>query len=54
MRWPEPYPELGPDIVKKRAKAEELTDELVAPAWSVLGDTDRDDLIHLLERIHNA
>ncbi|MGP3928622.1 SCO6745 family protein [Nonomuraea sp. KM88] len=46
--WPEPYPQPGPDVVERRAAVEETTDDLMARAFSVLSDSESDELIGLL------
>ncbi|MFC4059417.1 hypothetical protein ACFOWE_14010 [Planomonospora corallina] len=46
--WPEPYPELGPEFAERRARAEELTDRLMAPAFAVLDEAESAELAELL------
>ncbi|GAA3151079.1 evbL [Planomonospora alba] len=46
--WPEPYPEPGPEIAARRARAEELTDRLMAPAFAVLDEAESAELVALL------
>lgn len=48
FQWPEPYPQPGPDVVARRAAVEEVTDDLLAPVFSVLDDHESDELIELL------
>ncbi|MFI6628222.1 hypothetical protein ACIBI7_05185 [Nonomuraea fuscirosea] len=48
FEWPEPYATPGPELVARRAAVEEKTDELMAPAFSVLTDGESDELIELL------
>ncbi|WP_261808762.1 SCO6745 family protein [Nonomuraea sp. C10] len=48
FQWPEPYPTPGPDVVARRAAAEDATDDLMAPVFSVLNDDESDELIALL------
>ncbi|GAA4989312.1 hypothetical protein HD597_007835 [Nonomuraea thailandensis] len=50
--WPEPYAEPGPDVVARRAAVEETTDDLMAPVFSVLTDSESDELIDLLRFGH--
>jgi hypothetical protein len=46
--WPEPYPVVDADLQSRRARAEELTDELVAPAYAALSSTESTELVELL------
>lgn len=46
--WPEPYTPLSDAVRKRRAEAEELTDTLVEPAFGVLSDTEREEVVSLL------
>jgi hypothetical protein len=48
--WPEPYPEPDEDVRLRRARAEEITDELVAPAYAALSPDEATDLLTLLGR----
>ncbi|MEV0620916.1 hypothetical protein AB0I81_46855 [Nonomuraea sp. NPDC050404] len=50
--WPEPYTEPGPDVIARRAAVEETTDDLMAPVFSVLTDSESDELIELLRFGH--
>ncbi|SEF66725.1 hypothetical protein SAMN05444920_101325 [Nonomuraea solani] len=50
--WPEPYTEPGPDVVARRAAVEEATNDLMAPVFSVLNDSESDELIELLRFGH--
>ncbi|GGO66110.1 SCO6745 family protein [Nonomuraea cavernae] len=52
FQWPEPYPTPGPDMVARRAAVEEATDDLMASVFSVLNDTESDELIELLRLGH--
>lgn len=52
--WPRPYPALTDDTRERRARAEELTDALVAPAFGVLDDRERAELADLLHRAEKA
>ncbi|MEV0232406.1 hypothetical protein [Nonomuraea sp. NPDC050786] len=52
FQWPEPYATPGPDVVARRAAVEETTDDLMAPAFSVLDDSETDELIGLLRFGH--
>ena len=47
--WSEPLPEVTDDLKARHARAEELTDELVAPAYAVLSDDEVAELAGLLE-----
>lgn len=48
--WPRPYPEVTDEVRRKRADAERLTDELMAPAFAALGKTEADELVDLLRK----
>lgn len=48
--WPEPYTPPSDAVRKRRAEAEELTDTLVEPAFRVLSDSERDEVVSLLGR----
>jgi hypothetical protein len=50
--WPEPYPKPSPATVARRAAVEEITDDLMAPVFSVLRDSESDELIELLRFGH--
>jgi hypothetical protein len=50
--WPEPYSQPSPEVVARRAAVEETTDDLMAQAFSVLGDSESDELIGLLRFGH--
>ncbi|UBU15669.1 SCO6745 family protein [Nonomuraea gerenzanensis] len=50
--WPEPYAKPGPDVLARRAAVEETTDDLMAPVFSVLTDSESDELIELLRFGH--
>ncbi|WP_226899218.1 SCO6745 family protein [Nonomuraea phyllanthi] len=52
FQWPEPYATPGPDVVARRAAVEETTDDLMAPVFSVLDDSETDELIGLLRFGH--
>ncbi|WP_327086471.1 hypothetical protein OIE66_29590 [Nonomuraea sp. NBC_01738] len=52
FRWPEPYTQPGPEVVARRAQVEEVTDTLLAPAFSVLNSDESDELIELLRFGH--
>ena len=47
--WSEPLPEATGELRTRRARAEELTDELVAPAYGVLDDDAADEMMGLLD-----
>lgn len=46
--WPRPYPEVTKETLAKRERAEELTDSLMAPAFTVLDAAEQNDLAELL------
>ncbi|WP_182879341.1 SCO6745 family protein [Microbispora sp. H10949] len=48
LGWPGPYPEPSPEAAERRARAEELTDDLLARAFSVLGPAELAELTGLL------
>ncbi|GII55047.1 hypothetical protein Pth03_34360 [Planotetraspora thailandica] len=48
LQWPEPYGMPSRDAVERRARAEELTDDLAAPAYGVLDGGERAELADLL------
>ncbi|WP_043640673.1 SCO6745 family protein [Nonomuraea candida] len=50
--WPEPYEQPGPEVVARRAAVEETTDDLMAEVFSVLTDSESDELIELLRFGH--
>jgi hypothetical protein len=52
--WAEPYPVVDDDVQARRARAEELTDELVAPAYDALSTDEAAELLGLLERVSRA
>jgi hypothetical protein len=45
--WPRPFPELTDDVRRRRAEAERLTDELMAPALAALGQAEAAELVDL-------
>ncbi|MEW2353684.1 hypothetical protein [Spirillospora sp. NPDC029432] len=52
--WPRPYPEVTDEIRRRRAAAEELTDELMVPAFAVLDEAEAAELVALLEKADKA
>ncbi|NUR92716.1 MAG: hypothetical protein HOY71_52325 [Nonomuraea sp.] len=50
--WPEPYAQPSAEAVRRRAEAEERTDDLMAPVFSVLDGDESDELIELLRFGH--
>jgi hypothetical protein len=52
--WPRPYPEVTEEVRRRRADAERLTDELMAPAFAALDKTEADELVALLEKAERA
>lgn len=47
--WPEPHPVLDDDLRTRHARAEDLTDELVAPAYAALDAAQAGELVRLLK-----
>jgi hypothetical protein len=54
LGWPDPLPDATDDARRRLAVAEETTDLLVAPAYSVLDDAARRDLLRLLSDAAHA
>ena len=52
--WPRPYPEVTEEVRRRRADAERLTDELMAPAFAALDKAEADELVALLEKAERA
>jgi hypothetical protein len=52
--WPGPVPDLDDDLRARHARAEELTAEMTAPAYGVLGDAEAGELLDLLGRAEEA
>ncbi|MFL5913564.1 MAG: SCO6745 family protein [Gaiellaceae bacterium] len=52
--WSRPYPEVTQEVRRRRADAERLTDELMAPAFAALDKTEADELVALLEKAERA
>ncbi|MFI0367872.1 hypothetical protein ACH35V_08325 [Actinomadura sp. 1N219] len=48
--WPRPYPEVTDEIRRRRDDAERLTDDLMAPAFAVLGTAEADELVALVQK----
>ncbi|MEU6999236.1 hypothetical protein [Nonomuraea sp. NPDC046570] len=48
LQWPEPFPVPGPEAFERRRRAEERTDDLMAPVLARLDETESDELIELL------
>ncbi len=46
--WSDPLPEVTGELRARLARAEEVTDAQVGPAYAVLDDRERDDLLRLL------
>jgi hypothetical protein len=53
LRWPEPYPAVTDEVRRRRRAAEELTDDLAAPAYTILDATQRAELKILLDRAYD-
>lgn len=49
--WPEPYPERDP-LLELHAEAEETTDMLTASAYEALDQSEREELVELLQIAH--
>jgi len=52
--WPRPYPEVTDEIRARWARAEELTDVLVEPAFAALSQHESAELVALLGRADKA
>jgi hypothetical protein len=52
--WPEPYPELDESARAAHREAHDLTDRLMAPAFDVLDDGERDRLVSLVDQVGAA
>jgi hypothetical protein len=52
--WPRPYPEVTEEVRRRRADAERLTDDLMAPAFAALDKAEADELVALLEKAERA
>jgi hypothetical protein len=52
--WPRPYSEVTEDVRRRRDDAERLTDELMAPAFAALDETEAAELVALLEKAERA
>jgi hypothetical protein len=52
--WSPPWPEVDEGVQARRAKAEQVTDELVAPAYAVLAPPEATELAELLGRAADA
>ncbi|WP_432931609.1 SCO6745 family protein [Microbispora sp. CA-135349] len=50
LAWPEPYPVPSAEAAERRAGAEELTDDLVARAYALLGPAELAELCGLLRK----
>ena len=46
--WPQPWPEVTPELKERRAAADALTDELAAPAFSVLTAEEGNEYVELM------
>lgn len=47
--WQEPYEEIGPELAQRWDRAEALTDELIAPAFAVLDESEGAELVALVK-----
>ncbi|WP_280419828.1 SCO6745 family protein [Nocardia carnea] len=52
--WPEPFEEITDNIRSAWNRAESVTDELIAPAFAVLDETEAGDLVRLVAAAHSA
>jgi hypothetical protein len=52
--WPEPFPTIDDGVRARRAKAEELTDEMVGPAYAALSAGEAQELLELLKVLSSA
>lgn len=50
--WPEPYATPGQDVIERRRRVEDRTDDLMIPALSALNEGESDELIALLRLGH--
>jgi Helix-turn-helix family len=48
FQWAEPYPPLDDELRRRRVRAEDLTDDMVAPAYAVLSKAEAAELVDLL------
>jgi hypothetical protein len=51
FNWPEPYPDREP-LLDRHAEAEDITDELAARPYEALDETERAELVELLQTVH--
>lgn len=54
LHWAEPFPPVTSEIQERRKEIEELTDDLAAPAYAVLNDTQAAELKTLLGEAYTA
>jgi hypothetical protein len=54
LGWAAPLPECTAELLARRAAAEELTDQLMASAYSILGDADRAELVECVLAVRAA
>lgn len=52
--WPEPFEEITDDIRTAWQRAESVTDDLIAPAFAVLGEEEGTELVRLVAAAHAA
>jgi hypothetical protein len=52
--WPEPFPTIDPGVRARRAHAEELTDEMVGPAYAALSAGESQELLELLAMLSKS
>jgi hypothetical protein len=54
FQWAEPYPQLDEALRQRRTQAEDLTDDLVAPAYTALDQREATELVDLLSEAQRA
>ncbi|MFC6010386.1 SCO6745 family protein [Nocardia lasii] len=54
LGWPEPFEPLTDDITARWNAAEKLTEELTAPCFEVLDETEREELSELMREAHRV
>lgn len=52
--WPEPFEEITDDIRDRWQQAEAITDDLIAPAFAVLDETEAADFVRLIAAAHST
>jgi hypothetical protein len=54
MGWASPLPECTPELLARRAAAEELTDQIMASAYAILTDSERAELVECVLAVKTA